>query len=109
MASHEEAALLMDIMNWSNGLGVVDASLALMSPDFDPDSASPLDRSVFVLLLMGETIGTFTKQGLIDPALVNDLWGANLVWARVGPAALRQREQVGDPQLWENFELLARG
>jgi len=29
--------------------------------------------------------------------------------ARVGPAAKRQREKLGEPRLYENFEALAAG
>jgi hypothetical protein len=80
-----------------------------MSPGFDPGTANATDRDVFVLLMMGETIGTFTKHGLLDPALVDDLWAAAMLWARVGPAAVRQRAEMGEPRLWENFEALATG
>lgn len=29
------------------------------------------------------------------------------MWGRVGPAAIRNREQLGEPRLYENFEALA--
>jgi hypothetical protein len=107
MATREDATLMMNILNWHTNAGGLDATLAVMSPDFDPNTALATDRNVFQLLMMGETIGTFTKQGLLDQGLVDDLWAAGMVWARVGPAALRQREELGEPRLWENFEALA--
>lgn len=109
MATYQDATLMMQILQWSTQAGATEASMALMSPDFDAETATVGDRDVFVALLMGETIGTFTKQGLLDKGLVNDLWAPGLLWARVGPAALRQREQFGVPALWENFEALAAG
>jgi hypothetical protein len=107
MATHEDAALMMDIMTWHTAAGGMDAAEAILSPDFDPDTAVASDRHVFVMLMMGETIGTFTKHGLLDTELVDDLWATEMVWARVGPAALRDREKFGEPRLWENFEALA--
>ena len=109
MASRKDAQLMMQILQWSTDAGSMEASLELMSPDFDAETASVSDRAVFVMLMMGETIGTFTKQGLLDKDLVYDLWAPQLLWARVGPAAKRQRDEYGVPALWENFEALANG
>jgi hypothetical protein len=107
MATKDDATLMIQIMQWSQQAGAIEAMLSLMSPDFDAENASAEDKDVFVVLMMGETIGTFTKQGVLDAGLVYDLWAPGLLWARVGPAALRQREQFGVPALWENFEALA--
>ena len=109
MTTQADATLMMQILQWHTQAGGMDASMTLMAPDFDAEAASATDRSVFVMLMMGETIGTFVKQGVLDKALVYDLWAPGLVWARVGPAALRQREQFGVSALWENFEALATG
>jgi hypothetical protein len=109
MATHDDAMLMMQILQWSTQAGVMDATMALMSPEFDPEAASVEDRNVFVALMMGETIGTFTKQGLLDRGLVYDLWAPGMVWGHVGPAAQKQRAQYGVPALWENFEALAAG
>jgi hypothetical protein len=109
MATREDASLMMQIMQWSTDAGAMDAYLELMSPDFDAAGATAEDRSVFVVLMMGETIGTLVKQGLLDADLVHDLWATGMMWSMVGPAALKQREQYGVPALWENFEALAGG
>ncbi len=61
------------------------------------------------MLMFFETNGTFTKQGLLDRALLLDLWWVSGMWAQIGPAAIRQREKVGEPRLFENFEALAAG
>ncbi len=109
MATREDATLMMQILQWSTQAGAMDAMLNLMDAGFDADSAKATDHDVFVNLMLGETVGTFVKQNLLDSNLVNDLWAPGLLWARVGPAALRQREEYGVPELWENFELLAKG
>jgi hypothetical protein len=109
MATQGDATLMMDIFQWHTQAGGMEASMALMAPDFNADTASATDRPVFVMLLMGETMGTFVKQGVLDRGLVYDLWAPSLMWARVGPAALRQREEYGVPALWENFQALAMG
>ncbi len=109
MATHDDAVLLTQVLQWHTSAGGMEASMALMSPDFDAEAASVRDREVFVMLMMGETVGTYVKQGVLDAGLVYDLWAPGLMWARVGPAALRQREEYGVPALWENFEALAHG
>jgi hypothetical protein len=109
MATQADASLMMQIFQWHSQSGGMESSVELMSADFDAEAVSATDRSVFVMLMMGETIGTFVKQGVLDRGLVYDLWAPSLLWARVGPAALRQRSEYGVPQLWENFEALAHG
>jgi hypothetical protein len=109
MATQADAKLMMQILQWSTEAGAMDGMLTLLSPAFDPESAKVEDRAVFLNLMMGETIGTFVKQGLLDKDLVTDLWAPGIIWERVGPAALRQRDEYGVPALWENFELLAKG
>ncbi len=109
MSTHDDATLMVQLLQWHTAAGGMDASMALMSSDFDADAASVQDRNVFVMLMLGETIGTFVKQGVLDAGLVYDLWAPGLMWNRVGPAALRQREEYGVPALWENFEALANG
>ena len=100
MSTRKDAQLMMRVLQWGSDSGAMDAMLGLMGPEFDPESAHATDRDVFVSLMMGETIGTFVKQGLLAADLVYDLWAAALLWDRVGPAALHQREAFGEPRLW---------
>ena len=81
----------------------------VVSDDFDPDEANANDPAVRTLLHFGETVGTFVKQGVLDRGLVDDLWWIEGMWARVGPAATRQRQKLSEPRLYENFEALASG
>ena len=109
MATHDDAMLMTQLLQWHTMSGGMEASMELMSPDFNPESATVQDESVFVMLMMGETVGTYVKQGVLDAGLVYDLWAPGLMWDRVSRAALRQREEYGVPALWENFEALAAG
>ena len=59
------------------------------------------------ILNWGETIGTLTKNGLLDTDLVLDWLWVSGIWARVGPAARKQRDKHCVPELYENFEALA--
>jgi hypothetical protein len=89
-------------------MGLEDAQQAVWAEDFDPGAASAEDVRVSRILTFCETVGTLTKNGLLDTDLVLDwLWVSGL-WSRVGPAALKLREKHGVPELYENFEALAR-
>ena len=109
MSTRDDATLMMQVLQWHTQAGGMEASMALMATDFDAEAATVEDRDVFVMLMMGETVGTFVKQGLLDRDLVYDLWAPGMLWAKVGPAALRQRAEYGVDALWENFEALAVG
>jgi hypothetical protein len=105
--TNEDAMLLVELAKWGSMLGLAEASRVLYSDDFDPDTADVRDSAVQSVLMFNETIGTLVKNGLLNRELANDwLWFAGS-WSRVGPAALRARESVGEPRLYENFESLA--
>lgn len=107
MADKQDALLMVQLAQWGTDLGIQDATAVIFGDDFDPESADARTREVNVILAFGETVGTLTKNGLIDTALVLDwLWVAGL-WTRVGPAALRERTKQGIAELYENFEALA--
>lgn len=108
--TRDDAQLMIQIAQWGTSLGIEDAMPRLFADDFDPQAADAMsDASVRTVLMFGESIGTLTKNGLLSSELVHDwLWVEGL-WARVGPAALRQRERFGEPRLYENFEALAKG
>ncbi|HET7400116.1 MAG TPA: hypothetical protein VFJ94_16495 [Intrasporangium sp.] len=107
MADRQDGALLVQLAQWGATMGLEEAMQAVWADDFDPDAASTDDVLVSRVLTWGETVGTLTKNGLIDTDLVLDwLWVAG-AWARVGPAARKMREKHGVPQLYENFEALA--
>src|SRR5579883_634115 len=107
--TRDDAQLMIQIAQWGTALGIEDAMPRVFADDFDPQTADAMtDAAVRKLLMFGESIGTLTKHDLLSAKLVHDwLWVEGL-WARVGPAALKQRERFGEPRLYENFEALAK-
>jgi hypothetical protein len=107
--TREDATLIIELAKWGAMIGLTEASRKIYADDFDAEAAHPLDAEVQTVLTWHETIGTLVKNHLLDRDLVYDwLWVAGS-WDRVGPAALKAREQAGVPELFANFEELAKG
>ena len=107
MADREDATLLVQLAQWGSAMGLEEAMQAIWADGFDPETASTDDVLVTRLLIYGETIGTLTKNELLDTDLVLDwMWVAG-IWNRLAPAARKEREKRGVPGLYENFEALA--
>ena len=107
MPRHEDAALVVQLAQWGTAMGLEASTAAIFADDFDPEAVTAQDADVRRVLQFGETIGTLTKNGVLNQRLVLDwLWVAGL-WSRVGPAARRERERFGVAALFENFEALA--
>jgi hypothetical protein len=107
--TREDATLMVQIAQWGSSIGIGDAMPKLFSDDFDPETADVMtDDHVRTMLIFGESIGTLTKRDLLSAELVRDWLWVEGIWARVGPAARRQREKFGEPRLYENFEALAQ-
>jgi hypothetical protein len=99
---------MIQIAQWGSSIGLQSAMQELLADDFDPETADIRDDAVSTILMFGESIGTLTKHDLLSIELVNDwIWIGGL-WARVGPAALKVREKLGEPRLYENFEALVK-
>ena len=107
MADRQDGALLVQLAQWSTSMGIPAALRTIFSDDFDPGSATALDEAVSTVLQFGETVGTLTKNGLINTGLVLDWLWVSGVWDRVRPAAVKDREKYGVPELYENMEALA--
>jgi hypothetical protein len=107
MPDREDAALLVQLAQWGTSMGLQAALSTIFADDFDPESANERDEPVNTVLAFGETVGTLTKNGLIDTGLILDWLWMSGAWARVGPAALKAREKFGVPELYENMETLA--
>ena len=54
-----------------------------------------------------ETIGTLVKNGLLDRGLVHDWLWVGGIWNRCAAILLGQRAETV-PEMWENFEALAK-
>ena len=98
---------MVQLAQWGTAMGLEEAAKAIWADDFDPEAASADDEPVARTLMWGETIGTLTKQGLLDVDLVLDWLWVSGMWSRVGPAALKLREKHNSPAIYENFEALA--
>ena len=111
-----DAQLIVSLMNGPLGLRASDGMSLLITYDGAPTYAqfvadhpvgSKGHQDVTALLAMNETIGTFVKQGLLDRALVHDLFWIEGAWKKSEQLALHFREQAGEPRIYENFEALA--
>jgi len=109
MATHEDGALVVQLMRWGSETGLEKALEAVFDEGFEPDGATNMDQAVRKVLFFGETVGALVKHGVLDQALIADVLWLEGIWSRVGPAALAEREKVGEPRLFENFEALAQG
>ena len=107
VATYDDANLVVQLVRWGTEMGLDDAVQTLFAEGFEPESASLDESAVRKMLTFGEVLGTLVKQGVLDRGLVLDLWWATGTWARVKPAALHERERLGEPKLFENFEALA--
>lgn len=108
--TRDDAQLMIQIAQWGTSLGIQDAMPRIFADDFDPDTAEAMsDQAVRTMLTFGESIATLTKNDLLSVELVRDWLWVEGIWARVGPAALKQRDKFGEPRLYENFEALATG
>ena len=106
--THDDAQLMVQLARWGTELGVQDALPTVFGEDFDPETADMMaNDAVRTVLYYGESIGTLVKHDLLSRELVDDWIWIEGIWARVGPAALRTRERLGEPRLFENFEALA--
>jgi uncharacterized protein DUF4760 len=64
-------------------------------------------RQVMAFLEECETIATFVKQGLLNEALVQDLFWVAGGWNASAGVCKGLRDEAGEPRLYENFEWLA--
>ena len=64
-------------------------------------------RQVMAFLEECETIATFVKQGILNEALVQDLFWVAGGWAASAEICRGLRDEAGEPRLYENFEWLA--
>jgi hypothetical protein len=104
----DDALLMVQLAQWGTSLGLQDAVPKVFADDFDPETADATDNeAVRTVLLYMESIGTLTKHDLLSRELVDDWLWVHGLWSRVGPAAIKLREKLGEPRMYENFEALA--
>jgi hypothetical protein len=116
-ATQADAQLIVSLMNGPLGLRASDGMSLLFTYDDAPTYAQfvtdhPVGskgyQDVNAVLSINETIGTFVKQGLLDRALVHDVFWIEGAWKQCERLALHFRDETGEPRIYENFEALAR-
>ena len=112
----EDAHLLVQLARLTAELKLSEATGFLWSENFVSDYEEfkqkfPFgsDEARYVGSIAGfyETVATLVKHDLISAELIHDWLGSNLVWSRLESILLGQRNESGEPRLWENFEALA--
>jgi hypothetical protein len=112
----DDAHLLVQLARLGAEMGIGPASGFIWSDDFVTDyhefkekfpSGSEGASHVGTIAGFYETIATLVKNDLIDEDLIHDWLGSNMIWNRIGGILKGQREDSGEPRLWENFEALA--
>jgi len=64
-------------------------------------------RQIQAFLRSCETLATFVRQGILNEALVHDLFWVAGAWQRSEKLCKALRKEAGEPRLMENFEWLA--
>jgi hypothetical protein len=63
---------------------------------------------VMAFFMSCETTATFVRQGILNEALVNDLYWLAGAWRPSEKVVKGLRREAGEPRLFENFEWLVR-
>jgi len=111
-----DAQLLTQMAIADAACGAVRGYLLLQQFDNPPTLAQlrrkhPVDSEeyhhVLQFLISCERVGTFVKNGVLNEALVNDLYDVKGAWRVCEKVVKGSRKEAGEPRLGENFELLA--
>jgi hypothetical protein len=115
--NYQDATLMLQIAQWEATSGQNEAMNWIWSDQFIPDYAEfvkkyPQGSEGFAnaskICYIFETIGTLYKHGLFNEELLFDWLAVSLVWDRIKGFALGEREQYGEPRIYENFEAMAK-
>ncbi|MBV9097859.1 MAG: DUF4760 domain-containing protein [Frankiaceae bacterium] len=64
-------------------------------------------RQIQAFLMSCETLATFVRQGILNEALVHDLYWITGAWRKTEKLCKAMRKEAGEPRIMENFEWLA--
>jgi hypothetical protein len=64
-------------------------------------------RQIAAFLMSCETLSTFVRQGILNEALVNDLFWVIGAWQKAEKLCRAMRKEAGEARIMENFEWLA--
>jgi len=115
--TYEDAQLLVQLQIMGSMTGAFRGFDLLEAFDKPPTLAQALKRhprgseeqgQISAFLALCETVGTFVRQGILNEALVNDLFAVEYAWALCEKIAKGLRKQAGDARMYENTEWLAK-
>lgn len=81
-------------------------TLAQIRKKHPRDSADYMQISAFCDLY--ETMGTFVRQGVLNEALITDMYAVAYAWSWMEKFAKGIRRETNDPAMFENIEWLAK-
>ena len=115
-ASHQDALVMLQFAQWGSTMGIQDAMNWLWSDEFETEYAKFKEKyppgsegyaNATKICGWYETLGTLHKHGLFNEQLLYDWMFVKGPWERIKGFALGLREEIGNPRIYENFELLA--
>lgn len=115
--TYQDAGVLLKMAELGIDMDLGELTGWLYSDQFIPDYAefskkyaadSEEFNKVRSLLMWYETLGTLYKHDLFHGDLLFDWVLIGAPWERLKSFALAQREQSGNPRMFENFEALAK-
>ena len=115
--THQDATLMLQLAQWATAMGMTEAWSWMLSDEFAPEYPDFIGKfppgsegyhKATAICMWMETIGTLYKQGLFSGELLFDWLAVGAMWNRMNGFALGEREKLGMPLLWENFEALAK-
>ena len=105
--THDDARIFMDLVRWSGEIGLNDAMSAIFADGFDATADAASAETARTVLMFGETAGALVKHNVLALELLIDLFWIEGMWEKVGAHAQYLRDRLGEPRLYEHFEMLA--
>lgn len=115
--TYQDADIMLKMARLGVDMNIGELTGWLYSDQFIPDYTeftakysqdSEEFNNVRTFLIWYETLGTLYKHGLFNGELLFDWVTVSPAWERLKSFALAQREQSGNPRMFENFEALAK-
>jgi hypothetical protein len=117
VATAEDAHLIVSLEQLRSLCGVPEANSWFWSDEFPTDyeqfkqrypRGSQGVRSLETIAGFAETVALLWKHELLDETLLFDWLSFHYTWARAEGVLRGLRTDAGQPDLWENFEVLAQ-
>ena len=115
--TYEDAQLIVQLNMMGTMSGAFHGFSLLRTFDKPPTLAQALKRyplgteeqgHISAFLGLCETVGTFVRNGVLNEALVNDMYAVENSWTVIEKIAKGMRKQSGEPRMYENAEWLAK-